>query len=134
MTSSPNEKPAPPTYSESQALADSADVQHPTNVDETEYQEDLRPLPLGWIRQWDSSAENYFYIDTTANPPLSTWEHPEDLIQEQYTPPIAYSSRPIQEEKKVEATVPWEDTYYRPATPSQHTSLVDRQDFIFKRQ
>ncbi|KAG8938684.1 hypothetical protein FRC00_014566 [Tulasnella sp. 408] len=155
MTSSPNDKAPLPTYSESQALAGFPDDQQPTNIDEAQHEEELRPLPVGWIRQWDSSTENYFYVDTTANPPLSVWEHPDDLIEEQHFASIASSSRPIEKEivearvpwddiprpapfssspiekEMLETRVPWEDLP-RPATPSsQHTSLVDRTDFIF---
>ncbi|KIO26810.1 hypothetical protein M407DRAFT_243553 [Tulasnella calospora MUT 4182] len=129
MLSSPTGKATLPTYSESQALAGSADVHHPTNVDEIEEEEDLRPLPSGWIRQWDSRTENYFYVDTTANPPLSVWEHPEDLIEEQHNPPVASSSRPIQK-PEVEARATWQDAH-RTATPNQHTSLLDRPAFTF---
>ncbi|PWN40455.1 hypothetical protein IE81DRAFT_325566 [Ceraceosorus guamensis] len=45
--------------------------------------EDLgRPLPQGWVRQYDPRNRHHFYVDTTVNPPRSIWEHPLD--DEQY--------------------------------------------------
>ncbi|KAG8927019.1 hypothetical protein FRC01_008097 [Tulasnella sp. 417] len=108
----------------SRAFVDSADV-HPANVDENEYElQDLRPLPLGWIRQWDSRTKTYFYVDTTANPPRSTWDHPEDLIEEHQDAPDTAWSRPFPEEK-VETKVDWEDV-----PRSSPPSLYDRSDFV----
>lgn len=40
--------------------------------------DDKRPLPNGWIRQWDSSQNHHFYVDTNANPPRAIWTHPLD--------------------------------------------------------
>ena len=42
----------------------------------------LRPLPKGWIRQYDPSSHHNFFVDTLANPPRSIWVHPFD--DEQY--------------------------------------------------
>ncbi|KAF9518453.1 hypothetical protein BS47DRAFT_300025 [Hydnum rufescens UP504] len=42
---------------------------------------DARPLPPGWIEQFDSKA--WFYVDTRASPPRSSWHHPASLA----TPP-----------------------------------------------
>jgi WW domain len=39
---------------------------------------DDRPLPEGWIKQWDKSYGRYFYVDTKASPPRSIWVHPHD--------------------------------------------------------
>lgn len=44
--------------------------------------EDLqRPLPRGWVRQYDSNENHQFFVDTTADPPRSYWEHPLDNEQ-----------------------------------------------------
>ncbi|PWY97804.1 hypothetical protein BCV70DRAFT_202557 [Testicularia cyperi] len=43
----------------------------------------LRPLPKGWIRQWDPSSQHNFFVDTLASPPRSIWMHPLDDPQYQ---------------------------------------------------
>ncbi|KAI0637645.1 hypothetical protein C8Q77DRAFT_1087004, partial [Trametes polyzona] len=37
---------------------------------------DRRPLPPGWIEQWDSNYKTWFYVNTAENPPRSSWVHP----------------------------------------------------------
>ncbi|WFC98024.1 hypothetical protein MYAM1_000745 [Malassezia yamatoensis] len=37
-----------------------------------------RPLPDGWVKQFDTNYNQYFYVDTRSNPPRSTWVHPDD--------------------------------------------------------
>ncbi|KAG0249797.1 hypothetical protein BGZ95_007411 [Linnemannia exigua] len=51
-----------------------------------------RPLPPGWISQFDSNHRAYFYVDENTNPPTITWEDPRPayyISQErgQYAPP-----------------------------------------------
>ena len=42
--------------------------------------EDLqRPLPEGWVRQYDPTENHQFFVDTKADPPKSYWEHPLDV-------------------------------------------------------
>jgi len=41
-------------------------------------EDELRPLPPGWIRQLDPATQHQFFVDTTANPPRSIWHHPYD--------------------------------------------------------
>lgn len=41
-------------------------------------EDELRPLPKGWIRQYDSEQHHQFFVDTTKEPPHSTWVHPYD--------------------------------------------------------
>ena len=45
-----------------------------------------RPLPEGWVRQWDPTSHHNFYVDTKANPPRSIWSHPFDdhIFNEQH--------------------------------------------------
>lgn len=38
----------------------------------------VRPLPKGWIRQWDPASHHNFFVDTLANSPRSIWCHPHD--------------------------------------------------------
>ncbi|KAI0761750.1 hypothetical protein BC629DRAFT_1597274 [Irpex lacteus] len=37
---------------------------------------DARPLPPGWIQQYDRNYNTWFYVNTTTNPPQSSWTHP----------------------------------------------------------
>ncbi|KAL8941722.1 MAG: hypothetical protein Q9211_001698 [Gyalolechia sp. 1 TL-2023] len=37
-----------------------------------------RPLPQGWIRQYDAENHHQFFVDTTREPPRSIWHHPYD--------------------------------------------------------
>ncbi|KIM28828.1 hypothetical protein M408DRAFT_8603 [Serendipita vermifera MAFF 305830] len=51
---------------------------------------DTRPLPAGWITQFDTNYNAWFYVDTRAQPPRSEWKHPADLLppsQPSYMPP-----------------------------------------------
>ena len=56
-----------------------------------------RPLPPGWVRQFDTKEGHQFFVDTTANPPRSIWHHPYD--DEQYL-----STLSSEEREKLEAT------------------------------
>ncbi|KAI4119397.1 MAG: hypothetical protein LQ345_000705 [Seirophora villosa] len=37
-----------------------------------------RPLPQGWVRQYDPDNDHQFFVDTTREPPRSIWHHPYD--------------------------------------------------------
>lgn len=37
-----------------------------------------RPLPKGWVRQYDDQSHHQFFVDTASNPPRSIWHHPYD--------------------------------------------------------
>ncbi|KAL8967176.1 MAG: hypothetical protein Q9197_005578 [Variospora fuerteventurae] len=37
-----------------------------------------RPLPQGWVRQYDPDNDHQFFVDTTRDPPRSIWHHPYD--------------------------------------------------------
>jgi hypothetical protein len=41
-------------------------------------EDEHRPLPAGWVRQFDPIEQHQFFVDTNANPPRSTWVHPYD--------------------------------------------------------
>jgi hypothetical protein len=45
-------------------------------------EDEQRPLPEGWVRQYDEKSDHQFFMDTKANPPRSIWHHPYD--DEQY--------------------------------------------------
>jgi len=37
-----------------------------------------RPLPPHWVRQYDPIEHHQFFVDTSADPPRSIWQHPYD--------------------------------------------------------
>ncbi|KAF2478066.1 uncharacterized protein BDR25DRAFT_299783 [Lindgomyces ingoldianus] len=41
-------------------------------------EDENRPLPPGWIRQFDATEQHQFFVDTKASPPRSIWVHPYD--------------------------------------------------------
>lgn len=41
-------------------------------------EDEARPLPDGWVRQYDSKEGHQFFVDTHADPPRSIWHHPYD--------------------------------------------------------
>ncbi|KIK45292.1 hypothetical protein CY34DRAFT_10483 [Suillus luteus UH-Slu-Lm8-n1] len=46
---------------------------------------DSRPLPRGWLAQYNWEYKAWFYVNEMEQPPRSSWEHP--LGPPQYTPP-----------------------------------------------
>lgn len=41
-------------------------------------EDENRPLPEGWVRQFDPVEQHQFFVNTKANPPRSIWVHPYD--------------------------------------------------------
>jgi len=41
-------------------------------------EDEQRPLPEGWVRQYDTQANHQFFVDTSKDPPRSIWHHPYD--------------------------------------------------------
>lgn len=37
-----------------------------------------RPLPSGWLRQYDHAQHHQFFVDTNKTPPRTIWHHPYD--------------------------------------------------------
>lgn len=58
-------------------------------------EDESRPLPKGWIRQYDAQHRHQFFVDTTKEPPRAIWTHPED--DEQYL-----SSLPSEERERIQ--------------------------------
>lgn len=60
----------------------------PADTDQHMSQEpDPRPLPPGWASQFNPHYGRWFYIDTSVNPPRSSWVHPADEQPAGYAPP-----------------------------------------------
>lgn len=72
----------PPSYE--QAVADGPDSlpQQPRNGiplhARRSMEDELRPLPSGWVREFDPETQHQFFVDTMASPPRSIWHHPYD--------------------------------------------------------
>ena len=88
MDSTPNEPP--PSY---EVAAASGPSTHPPNTRlevphrtrsgipiqaRRSMEDEARPLPAGWVRQFDQKSSHQFFVDTTAKPPRSIWCHPYD--------------------------------------------------------
>ena len=70
-------------------------------------EDELRPLPPGWIRQFDAKEGHQFFVDTKTDPPRSIRVHPHD--DEQYLSTLSSEER----ERIQEA----EEAMHRPLTP-----------------
>ncbi|CBQ69804.1 conserved hypothetical protein [Sporisorium reilianum SRZ2] len=81
----------------------------------------LRPLPKGWIRQYDPSTHHNFFVDTLANPPRSIWVHPFDDAQFQREHPdeVRRERERLEREHMVHADTDDEDDH---TSASKHTS------------
>ncbi|KAJ3574886.1 hypothetical protein NP233_g1453 [Leucocoprinus birnbaumii] len=56
---------------------------------------DSRPLPEGWVTQFDDNYKAWFYVDTRVDPVKITWEHPLGPPGAGGPPPPpAYDARP----------------------------------------
>ena len=58
-----------------------------------------RPLPQGWVRQYDTDNQHQFFVDTTREPPRSIWHHPYD--DDEYM-----NSLDPQERQRIKSTLP----------------------------
>ncbi|KAG9001074.1 hypothetical protein FRB94_007135 [Tulasnella sp. JGI-2019a] len=66
--------PPPPEY---HRRGSNPDLQVPiSQVQRMSMEDEERPLPDGWVRQFDRNSSHHFYVDTRANPPRSIWVHP----------------------------------------------------------
>lgn len=41
-------------------------------------EDESRPLPHGWVRQYDPTNQHQYFVDTNVDPPRSIWQHPYD--------------------------------------------------------
>lgn len=53
---------------------------------------DRRPLPAGWITQYDPNYKAWFYVNTEANPPVTTWNHPSGPVSTPSPEPRRYAA------------------------------------------
>ncbi|KAI4230728.1 MAG: hypothetical protein LQ349_006076 [Xanthoria aureola] len=78
LSAEPNEPP--PSYAAATApQSNSARVRNGIPPAYRRSMEDEgRPLPNGWLRQYDPENHHQFFVDTTREPPRSIWHHPYD--------------------------------------------------------
>ncbi|KAL2173660.1 uncharacterized protein P884DRAFT_280807 [Thermothelomyces heterothallicus CBS 202.75] len=60
-------------------------------------EDELRPLPHGWVRELDPETRHQFFVDTLASPPRSIWHHP-------YDDDTYLDSLPLPERDRIRAT------------------------------
>ncbi|KAE8453951.1 hypothetical protein EG329_007727 [Mollisiaceae sp. DMI_Dod_QoI] len=87
-TTEPAEPPPPYTPDASASTSQPADATHLQVPHKTlsgippdarrSMEDESRPLPTGWVRQYDSKSHHQFFVDTSSSPPRSIWHHPYD--------------------------------------------------------
>ncbi|CAE6448842.1 unnamed protein product [Rhizoctonia solani] len=63
-----------------------------TDEDQHSMEDESRPLPKGWVRDYDHANKHHFYVDTTTSPPRSIWVHPLEDEQFQREHPELFRS------------------------------------------
>lgn len=111
MSSKKGEDPAsPPSYQEALSTGASKANSRPSHLDvpgshndipdaaRRSMEDEQRPLPDGWVRQYDDQQHHQFFVDTRSDPPRSIWHHPYD--DEDYLSTLTSEERErIQEEE-----------------------------------
>lgn len=84
----------------------------------------LRPLPKGWIRQYDPSTQHNFFVDTQAKPPRSIWVHPfdDEQYQREHPDEIKRERERIEREHMVHADTDDEDDDHHHSSSKHHSS------------
>lgn len=89
---------APPTYAQATGASNnSAHLRIPNSRNNIptshrrSMEDENRPLPQGWARQFDATHEHQFFVDTTKEPPRSIWHHPYD--DEEYLATLSSEER-----------------------------------------
>lgn len=104
-------------------------------------EDEHRPLPPGWIRQYDSTTNHQFFVDTRADPPRSIWHHPHDddtyldsLTASERTRINSIHSRP----NDVDLAVESEDDQHaatsspKPPSPSDSSEASGAKKYAYK--
>jgi len=74
---------------------------------------DSRPLPPGWVSQWDQNVGRYFFVDTTKNPSVSTWYDPRETSDYDAPPPY---TPPQESANKMPVAMPSPNNYSTSST------------------
>ncbi|KAL2148075.1 hypothetical protein VTH82DRAFT_2474 [Thermothelomyces myriococcoides] len=78
-------------------------------------EDELRPLPNGWVREFDPETRHQFFVDTLASPPRSIWHHP-------YDDDVYLDSLPPDERERIRAT------HHRRRRPSAADIVAEETD------
>lgn len=90
--------------------------------------EDLqRPLPEGWVRQYDPKENHQFFVNIKADPPKSYWEHPLDIPEVLSSLSSEERERLQDEESRMRKQMPHsaehsEDEHHPPPLPDRPSS------------
>jgi len=72
----------PPSYAQATGSSTTSNTARPANgipvQSRRSMEDENRPLPAGWIRQYDAKNNHQFFVDTRTSPPRSIWHHPYD--------------------------------------------------------
>lgn len=107
---------APPTYDQATGSSGTSKPTQSTHLGvpaaraatRKSMEDEARPLPAGWIRQWDTKEQHQYFVDTKADPPRSIWVHPMDDEE-------TWNALPSEEKERLQAE---EEKLKRPITPS----------------
>ena len=83
-----------------------------------------RPLPEGWVRQYDPHENHQFFVNTKETPPKSYWEHPLDVPEILKTLSSEERERLQEEEERVRkhanhSAEHSEDEHFPPELPAR---------------
>lgn len=86
-------------------------------------EDEARPLPSGWVRQYDSKSSHQFFVDTNSSPPRSIWHHPYD--DETYL-----STLPPAERERIHGIHNKDHQSHSPADYEVESSADEREEHI----
>ncbi|KAK3984637.1 hypothetical protein QBC44DRAFT_387663 [Cladorrhinum sp. PSN332] len=84
-------------------------------------EDELRPVPAGWVREFDPDSQHQFFVDTNSSPPRSIWHHPYD--DEQYLASLSPDDRAIIAQHHQHAATP-----RRPSQADMVAESTDESD------
>lgn len=66
-------------------------------------EDEMRPLPEGWVRSFDPKTNHQFFVDTSKEPPRSIWHHPYDDDEYMGSLPEKERQRILEEQRNAKA-------------------------------
>ncbi|KAK3326672.1 hypothetical protein B0H66DRAFT_617821 [Apodospora peruviana] len=88
-------EPPPPTYEQATSHSQSeSTTTHNGRIPlhtRRSMEDELRPLPERWVREYDPNTGHQFFVDTVAAPPRAIWHHPYD--DDEYLSTLSPSER-----------------------------------------
>ncbi|KAK4167909.1 hypothetical protein QBC43DRAFT_285222 [Cladorrhinum sp. PSN259] len=98
MSSSTHSHTPLPSYAEAlNAATDKPCAQTPRNgiplQARRSMEDELRPVPTGWVREFDPQSQHQFFVDTNSSPPRAIWHHPYD--DEEYLASLSPDDRAL---------------------------------------